>query len=76
MKKSDINRLKRAVLQLKQAEQNLDKVYESLWNQDAEYVRFMDGHESTTRILVNEMLHDIILERRYMEGKIQVFEEL
>lgn len=67
MKKSDINRLKKAVLHLKQVENNLNKVYDNLWNQDAEYIRC---------ILVYEMLNDIIQERRYMEGKIEVFEEL
>jgi hypothetical protein len=76
MKKSDINRLKKAVLHLKQVENNLNKVYDNLWNQDAEYIRFLDGHEKTTYILVFEMLNDIIKERRYIEGKIEVFEKL
>lgn len=76
MKKSDINGLKRAVLHLKQAEQNLDKVCESLWNRDAEFFRFIDGREKTTCTLVWEMLHDVTQERLYIEGKIKVFEEL
>jgi hypothetical protein len=76
MKKSDINRLKKAVLHLQQVEKNLNKVYDNLWNQDAEYIRFLDEHEKTTRILVYEMLYDIIQERRHMERKIRVFEEL
>lgn len=76
MKKSDINRLKKVVLHLQQVEKDLDKVCHSLWNQDSEYIRFLDGHEKKTRIIVYEMLAFIEQERRYIEGYIEEFEKL
>lgn len=73
MKQTDIKRLEKAVELYKKIEAVLEKACDSIEMQPTEY--FYRG-EQTTYHLVKEMYHTAIMERKYIEGKVNAFKEL
>lgn len=73
MKQVDIRRLEKTVKLYRKIEDILDKAYESIHKQPEEFVNF--GQKKTYEE-VEDMLKSAILERKWMEGKINAFKEL
>lgn len=75
MKKNDIKKLKRAAMYYEQVIRCLCAASDSIELQPTEYLRYSTGGARSTESLVNEMLRDASEAKRYLEGKIKVFEE-